>query len=63
MGVGLMSKLNSQVENYLLDKNFPINSQIGLNGEEVFYQEKVGGRKFFFFGKDKIEFYAQYPLR
>jgi hypothetical protein len=63
IGVGLTSKLNSQVESYFLEENSNVDIIIGSNGEEVFYQEKVKEKKFFFFGDEEFEFSIEYPLR
>ena len=57
-----MTKLNSQVENYFLDKNSRIDTQIGSNGEEVFYQEDIRSKSFFW-QEDKLAFSIEYPLR
>jgi hypothetical protein len=57
VGVGLMEKINLQIEDYLVHKDFNrVDIKINDKGERVFYQEEKKKFGFLWWGEERVVF-------
>ena len=62
-GVDLMEKMNYQIENYFVDKNFgEADTKILGDGSKAFYQEKLGSSGWWLWKKEWKAFSAEYKV-
>ncbi|HLC78773.1 MAG TPA: hypothetical protein VJH92_06625 [Candidatus Nanoarchaeia archaeon] len=62
-GVFMMEELNSQIEDYGLNKDLSrVDSRVNGNGERVLYQERREDYGIWFWNEERIVLSVEYPL-
>ncbi len=63
VGVGLMEKMNSQIEDYSVHKDLGrVDIKINDKGERVFYQEKKKTYGILLWQKERVVFSVEYKI-